>query len=207
MKRITQKTSHDCAICSIAMVTGVPYATVKRAAKKRGGYSPQKKNGTKSNRVKNVIEEVGEKIYPVEDGSYFTIASALKGRRGVLIWRNKDPLKCGHAVAWNGFCVTCPSPQNLESYSIEYYNNYLDKTGKNWTTLIGVETPMYIRVASLVYCFFPRAYLEIKTEIKDDYKRASVLLRKARVHTSKYIRIFARSMVCCFRLKKSTTTP
>lgn len=207
MKRIVQKSGFDCAICSIAMVTGVPYATVKRAAKKRANYSSQKKNGTKSNRIKNVVEETGEKTYSVPVGEYFNMASALKGRRGVLLWRNKDPLKCGHAVAWDGFKVVCPGSDSPDKVSIEYYNNYLQKTEKNWCGVIGVETPMYMRVASLVYCFFPTAALTIKTEIKDDYKRASDLLRKARVNTSKYIRIFARSMVCCFRLNKSTTRP
>jgi hypothetical protein len=205
MKRIVQKSKKDCAICVIAMVTGVPYATVKRVAKKRAGYSPQKNRGTSTHRVNNIIEEIGSKAYPSGDGSFFNMSSALKGRKGILMWRDNDPSNnLGHAVAWDGFRVVCPGADSKPKERIETYNSYLENSNKEWCELIGVPTPMYQRVASLVYCFFPRVYLETKTEIKDDYKRASNLLRKACVSTSKYISIFTRSMVCRFRLKKST---
>lgn len=208
MKRIIQKSSHDCAICSVAMVTGVPYATVKQAAKKRARYSSQRKNGTKSDRVKNVIEEIGLKAFPAGRGSFFTMASALKGRKGILMWRNSDPSNnVGHAVAWDGFKVVCPGANSTPKESIERYNGYLVHTKKEWCEVVGVPTPMYHRVASLTYCFFPRVYIEIKTEVKNVFKRAFNLLRKACVHSSKYINVFTRSMVCCFRLKKSTTQP
>lgn len=205
MKRIVQKSKKDCAICSIAMVTGVPYATVKRVAKKRAGYSPQKNRGTSIHRVNTIIEEIGSEAYSSGYGSFFNIASALKGRKGILMWRNTDPSNnMGHAVAWDGFRVVCPSADSKPKERIEVYNGYLENSNKGWCEFIGVPTPMYQRVASLVCCFFPRIYLEIKTEIKDDHKRASNLLRKACVYTSKHISIFTRSMVCRFRLKKST---
>lgn len=204
MKRITQKSSHDCAICSIAMITGVPYATVKRAAKKRANYLSQKKTGTKSDRIKNVVQETGVKFYVSPSGDFFNMASVLKGRKGILVWVNPEPSTEGHAVAWDGFNVVCPSPQNPDKISIEDYNAYILSHRREWRTVIGVETPMYMRVASLVYCFFPTAALTLKTEIKDDYKRASDLLRKARVHTSNNISVFIRSLVCRFRLKQST---
>lgn len=162
MKRIVQKSGFDCAICSIAMVTGVPYATVKRAAKKRANYSSQKKNGTKSNRIKNVVEETGEKTYSVPVGEYFNMASALKGRRGVLLWRNKDPLKCGHAVAWDGFKVVCPSSDSPDKVSIEYYNNYLQKTEKNWCGVIGVETPNVYAGSKSRILFLPYSIVNYK---------------------------------------------
>lgn len=208
MKRIIQKSGFDCAICSIAMITGVPYATVKRAAKKRGGYSSQTKKGIKTDRIENITNEIGKKIYSVEAGQYFNIASALKGRKGILMWKSLDITnKIGHAVAWDGFNVVCPSANSVPKESINSYNNYLKRTNREFCRVIGIDTPMYLRVVSLVYCFFPTLVSNIKTEIKDDYKRASNLLRKACVSSSKHISVFIRSMVCCFRLKKSTTRP
>lgn len=208
MKRIIQKSSHDCAICSVAMATGVPYSTVKQAAKKRAGYSSQRKNGTKSDRIKNVIVEIGLEAYPTGNGSFFNMATALKGRKGILIWRNTDTSNnVGHAVAWDGFKVVCPGPNSDPKESIESYNDYLRRTNKEWCGFIGVPTPINRRVASLTYCFFRSIYTEIKTEVKNVFKRTFNLLYKACVYSSKYISIFTRSMVCRFRLNKSTTTP
>lgn len=152
MEKVIQRTSHDCAICSIAITTGVPYNLVKRAAKKRGGYRTQNKSGTKCDRIVNVLDEIGKKNFLVPTGSYFNISTALRGRKGILCWYNKET-NIGHAVAWDGFNIICPSDSSPKKFSEKRYEKYLKETSKEWCSIVGVETSLLKRVLSLTYNF------------------------------------------------------
>jgi hypothetical protein len=146
MKWVKQKTEADCVACTLAMATGLPYASFRKNLKNNSSFSVSRRRGANQDGVEQTLNFMGIEFGSTVDGDHSSVASMMNGNRGILAYKIKGG--GGHAIAWDGFKVYDPCNTIKDAHEFHVYSNKVRTSIDYWMFGFTFKTPWYIRILS-----------------------------------------------------------